>query len=183
MTSNMSKRHDRTPPDNKSGVAATTGELRRLRKRLVGDHYDRYEKKFDKMRQSSLPVSFHLPAFLLSYFWAFYRGLYVMGFVAMLSVLGGFYLVLSQNAHSVTPPVVLGNILMAAPALFFGFFGIFFYQRFIDRTIQVGLSLPKSKQESYFGECAGGNLRLSLGMIFATVFVCATFVISLSGRS
>lgn len=158
-------------------------DIKRVRTQIVGESkIDYYTKIFDRFDMyPDKKISFNIFALLASYFWAFYRGLYLHGAVGMVAVLGGFYMVLFQNPSTVTPWVVIGNILMLLPSFFFGLFGNYTYYKSITPLIQEGLLLPKSKQEKFFKEYAGGNGRIVLGLVFASVFILFALTFSALG--
>lgn len=156
-------------------------DLKRAREQLVGpEKYKKYyERRLDDFDQKpNKRVSFNLAGFLVSFFWAFYRGMYLFGFLGFLMSAGGFYLILWQNIGQVGPYVMLGNICMLLPHLFFGLFGNYLYSRNLTKLLQEGLLLPKTKRDAFFKEYGSGNTRIVLGLVFAYVFVLVALTLS-----
>lgn len=158
-------------------------DLNEMEELLIGEkHYAYYRKRFDAFEANSgRKVSFNLSALIASFFWAFYRGLYLAGFIGLLVTLGGFYLVISQQATEVTPFIIFGNILTFLPNLFFGLFGNYLYHGNLMPLLREGLMLPKSKQKAFFKEYSGGNTRIVVGLLFAVVFVIVALTLSAAG--
>ncbi len=167
--------------DTKESLNISTRDRKRLRRELIGDgSLKYYEGKFATMERDHKKWSFNIAGLIFGYFWAFYRGLYGWGFLALLSFMGGFYLILLQGTEAINTWVVVGNILTLLPGITFGFFGNHLYRQALDSFIDQGLALPKSKQKKWFDEYAGGNVRIVLGLIFASVFIIVAFVLSVA---
>lgn len=165
----------------KESLNVSERDRKRLRRELIGEKgLKYYEGKFATMERAHKKWSLNVAGLFLSYFWAFYRGLYGWGFLGMLSFMGGLYMVLLQGTQTINAWVVLGNILTLLPNIAFGFFGNHLYRKALDSFIEQGLALPKSKQKKWFDEYAGGNVRIVLGLIFASVFIVTAFVLSIA---
>lgn len=167
--------------DTKTTLNISTRERKKFRHKLIGEEsITYYEGKFSAMARDHKKWSFNIAGFIFSFFWAFYRGLYGWGLLGMLSFMGGFYLVLLQGTEEINALIVIGNIFTLLPCLLFGFFGNYLYQQALENIITQGLELPKSKQEKWFDEYSGGNVRIVLGVIFASVFIVVAFLLSIN---
>lgn len=164
-------------------LSVSKRDLIEVEKQLIGEkRYDYYRQRFDLFEANNRRKwSLNLSALIASFFWAFYRGLYLAGFIGLLVTLGGFYLVISQQATEVTPIIVAGNILTFLPNLVFGVFGNRLYYDNIMPLLHEGLLLPRSKQASFFKEYSGGNTRIVVGLLFAVVFIIIALSLSAAG--
>lgn len=166
----------------KNRLSLSDAETQRLRRQLIGKKADHYERRWTKMDARGHRFALHPAGLVLSYLWAFYRGLYGWGILAMASSLAGFYLMLRYGqGDAITPAVIAANALSLWPNLLFGLRGDDLYRRALDAIIQEGLTRPKSKQAAYFKDYEDGNARVVLGILICTLAVAIALILSTGG--
>lgn len=165
----------------KTKLAISAKETEKLTDQLIGKKADVYHAAFARMDARGNHTSLNVGGLICSYFWAFYRGLYGWGLVAMISTFVGLYLILKgAQAGDWNAFNIGGNVLMLWPNLFFGFWGNHLYRQGLAQIIADGLQLPNSKQAKYFNEFQDGNIRVVLGLLFVTAFAAVAILLSIS---
>ena len=120
---------------------------------LVGKKAEYYIPKFREMDKKKLPISFNPAAFLLGWYWCFYRKLYVPAFVIMAAQLCVFGLPIKGYFKYLTVGVLF---------LVNGLSGNYLYKKRIEKCCKNALNLKGVQRTDYISKKQGVNFILPI---------------------
>lgn len=122
-----------------------------------------YAEKFSKLKSGSSSVTWNWCSFLFSFYWAFYRKMYGIGW----AMIGIYFICLLFGT--------LGGLLSITMAMMAGFFGDTLYMNHIDNLIKKTQGMENGHRQVYLRYKGG----VSVSDIFGA-FVAVSFVIYLA---
>ena len=156
-----------------------TKDLNREYKRFIGEKkLDYYLTKFERMEEKGTKISFNLCGLIFSFFWCFYRKMFVPG--AIFLAYNFLVMYISMRFISSTSTIVSGvfAVLNLIPPLICGFFGNYLYSNYVHSCIAKSLNMPNLQKEKFYKENGDTSTRITLGIVVAYVVFSLALMLS-----
>ena len=126
---------------------------------FIQDNTDYYIPKFNSMRTEGKKVKWNWAAFFLSYYWMFYRKMYLLG-SAVLTVSVIFSLIKPAAFY-----------LSLAVAVFMGLMGNYLYKYHVEQETAKIKDIPHMQRSNYLNKKGGTNIALPLIILGVILFI------------
>ena len=154
-------------------------DLNREYKRFIGEKkLDYYLTRFERMEAKGSKVSFNLCGLIFSFFWCFYRKMFVPG---ALLLAYSFILMYVSMRFVTTPSMAVSGLfalLNLVPLVICGFFGNYLYSSYVHSCIEKSLNMPNLQKEKFYKENGDTSVRITLGIVVAYIIFSLALVLS-----